>query len=325
MGMCREYNSFYADAECAEDQLGLPGRVFLHQFPESTPDVEHYTLKEYPQRDLALRCKIGSSWAEPVFDHSSHACVGVLEIVSLHYSLDPVLHYKSILGPMNDIFQDLQMLKGWNRSPLQQLNDIHLLRNPRLNWTRNPNSRTPRRGIKTIKNWKITLIRPGHDGQEGKKELKRVVSVSTLKHVCRGYGIDRWPPRKIEELHSFRPSPIENEGQTRQRLNSDLPSNQASHSVSHTKPTFQDVDIVTIKAKYENNMIKFWVYLPFGLVALQQEVAKRLDLKAETYYVRYKDEENDSILVACDEDLQDCVDTSKSLGNTSVVVLLEPK
>ncbi|KAF7114758.1 hypothetical protein RHSIM_RhsimUnG0078000 [Rhododendron simsii] len=106
MGICREYNnSFYADAEeCAEEQLGLPGRVFLHQFPESTPDVMCYSLKEYPQRDLALRCKIGSSWAGPVFDHSSNACVGVLEIVSPCFMF-PVLRHKSFPGQMYDIFQ----------------------------------------------------------------------------------------------------------------------------------------------------------------------------------------------------------------------------
>ncbi|KAF7114762.1 hypothetical protein RHSIM_RhsimUnG0077800 [Rhododendron simsii] len=110
MGMCREYNSFYADAECAQEQLGLPGRVFLHQFPESNPFVELYTLKEYPQRDLALCCEIGSSLAVPVFDHSSHTCVGVLEIVSLNFFMPPVWHKKSFLGQMYDIFQEFGLV-----------------------------------------------------------------------------------------------------------------------------------------------------------------------------------------------------------------------
>ncbi|KAI8569860.1 hypothetical protein RHMOL_Rhmol02G0309900 [Rhododendron molle] len=107
MGMCREYNSFYADAQSGEDQLGLPGRVFLHQFPESSPCVKLYTLKEYPQRDLAFGCKINSSWAEPVFDHSSHACVGVLEIVSPRTFVS-VWHDNYFVGQMYDIFQVCQ-------------------------------------------------------------------------------------------------------------------------------------------------------------------------------------------------------------------------
>ncbi|KAI8569858.1 hypothetical protein RHMOL_Rhmol02G0309700 [Rhododendron molle] len=60
---------------------------------------------------------------------------------------------------------------------------------------------------------------------------------------------------------------------------------QASDSVGHTKPAFQDADIVTIRANYENNTIKFRLSLRSRLVVLQQEVAKRLDLEAGTYCV----------------------------------------
>ncbi|XP_058203690.1 protein NLP7-like isoform X2 [Rhododendron vialii] len=606
MGMCREYNSFYADAECAQEQLGLPGRVFLHQFPESTPNVELYTLKEYPQRDLALLCGIQSSWAVPVFDHFSHTCVGVLEIVSPFFMVRN-WHGKSLLGEMYDIFQEFGLLcfdgykhykiqigdenkarttafqelktvletvcrihklplamtwvpcsacnyllrgqlrskgvevigrsnyhkaslievskcshlrtgvvagmvlsssnilycsditqlnlveyplvpyardckfRGWFTICLQSsdtANDIHVLEfflpSTKKSWTSlslilgtmEENFRTFKlasgqelgdllsvevmdfqKGLKlhsrekiqakgggvrlqlrqldqastgaipggmnvvfsedqniprleAMQNGEVTLqldsshqppLDPPNNGQhvviaernistvtsleERKRKTQRVdkgtgvrievsledilkcekmsradaaetlqVSVSTLKRVCRGYGMDRWAPHNIEKLRSFWPSPVENEGQTRQRLNSglpsnqgldcvahtkpafhDLPSNQASDSVAHTKPAFQDADIVTIKAKYENNTIKFQLSLPSKLVALQQEVAKRLNLEAGTYYIRYEDEENELILIACDQDLQDCIHTFKSLGKTSVVVQLEPK
>ncbi|KAG5563525.1 hypothetical protein RHGRI_006083 [Rhododendron griersonianum] len=127
MGMCRKYNnSFYADAECAQELLGLPGRVFLNQLPESTPRVELYTLKEYPQRDLALRCKIVSSVAVPVFEHSSHTCVGVLEIAPNGF-MGPVWHGKSILGQMYDIFQEvgLQCFDGYKHYE-QQIGDENI-------------------------------------------------------------------------------------------------------------------------------------------------------------------------------------------------------
>ncbi|KAI8569827.1 hypothetical protein RHMOL_Rhmol02G0306700 [Rhododendron molle] len=602
MGMCREYNnSFYVDAESGEDQLGLPGRVFLNQLPESTQAVEHYTPEEYPQRDLALRCKIGLSLALPVFEHSSHTCVGVLEIVS-PYHRDIHLHNKEFLGRTYDIFQEvgLQCFDGYKHSELQigdenkagafqelktvletvckihelplamtwvpcsacnyllrgkpegvefferwitcqarfievskcshlttgvvagmvlsssnilycsditQLslveyplvpyarlcefrgwfticlqsnytaNDIYVLEfflpsSSNNSWTslslilgtmvenfktfklasgqelgdllsvevmdfqkgRKLHSRKkiqakgggvrlqlrqldqvstgaihsgmnvisedqniPR--LEAVQNGEVTMqldsshqppLDPPNNGQhviiaernistvssleERKRKIQRVdkgtgvrievsledilkcakmsranaaeklqVSVSTLKRVCRRYGMDRWAPHNIEKFRSFWPSLVENEGQTRQRLNCDLPPNQGLDCVAHTKPAFhdlpsnqaldtvartkaafQDADIVTIKAKYENNMIKFRLCLPSRLVALQQEVANRLNLEAGTYYIRYEDEENDLILIACDQDLQDCIDTFKSLG-TSVVVLLEPK
>ncbi|XP_058203610.1 protein NLP7-like [Rhododendron vialii] len=125
MGMCREYNNkFYADAESGEDQLGLPGRVFLNQLPEYTPHVGHYTLKEYPQLDLALRCGIYASWALPVFEHFCHTCVGVLEIVC-QYSA--TFYDENFLSRMYDIFQEfgLRCFDGYKHCKMQELKMVY--------------------------------------------------------------------------------------------------------------------------------------------------------------------------------------------------------
>ncbi|KAI8569807.1 hypothetical protein RHMOL_Rhmol02G0305300 [Rhododendron molle] len=594
MGMCREYNNkFYADAESGEDQLGLPGRVFLNKLPEYTPHVEHYTLKEYPQLDLALRCKIGVCWAVPVFEHSSHTCVGVLEIVS---PFDICRHDKEFLGRMDDIFQkfglrffdgyepykmqcwdkneartvafhELKMvsksvcyihnlplalawvschscndllqslfqfcvlystdendddlddfmnvskdcllkkgqvtgrilpfpnllycsdvkqfsiaefplvpyarnceLGGWFTMCLQSSytrdelyvlefflpksdeNDENILSKLRLilgtmeeyfktfklasgqglgealsvevidfqNGQKSPSIQMipasrcipslellqdggvmlqqdqqdqPSMDVTnsgmyvvseaqnynlpildSLQNGKVTKqvdssdqqsMDPSNKGEnavtaeqnillvssskKGKrkvqdeehkkvgvrievsleeilecskmrredaaKELK--VSISKLKRVCRDFGINRWPPRNIKKAQPFRPLPVENLGQTPQ-LNCDLPSNQASTSVARIKPSFQDADKVTIRATCEKNTIKFRLSLSSRLVEMQQEVAKRLNLEGGTYYIKYKDEEDVLILIACDEDLQDCLHTSRSLDISSI-------
>ncbi|KAL7217877.1 hypothetical protein ACSBR2_011161 [Camellia fascicularis] len=60
----------------------LLGGVFKYQFHESTPNVEFYSITEYPQRDDALRCGVRESFAFPVFESSTQRCVGVIEVVA---------------------------------------------------------------------------------------------------------------------------------------------------------------------------------------------------------------------------------------------------
>lgn len=91
------------------------------------------------------------------------------------------------------------------------------------------------------------------------------------------------------------------------------------------KSAFQDVEMVTIRANFENNTIKFRLSLSSRLVELQEEITRRLNLKPREYYIKYKDEEDELILITCDDDLQDCIRSSRLMGNTSIGVLLELK
>lgn len=82
-------------------------------------------------------------------------------------------------------------------------------------------------------------------------------------------------------------------------------------------PGFHNPNMVSIKAKYGGYIIKFMLSsLSSRLVQLHEEVAKRLNLEAGTYHVVYEDEEDDNILIACDEDLQLFMRTSRYLGST---------
>ncbi|KAI7988593.1 Protein NLP6 [Camellia lanceoleosa] len=157
------------------------------------------------------------------------------------------------------------------------------------------------------------------------------VSRSTLKRVCRRYGFSRWPPRNKNKNDSSQPSesfPGVDHQQILQ-LSFDQPFSQASAAVVHANPrntVIRDANIVTVKAKYINDItIKFRLSLSSGLVELQQQIAKRLNLEAGSYYVKYKDEDDDLIVIACDQDLQYYISSSKSLGSTTIMVLIVPK
>ena len=60
---------------------GLPGRVFLQQVPEWTPNVQYYSRKEYLRVEDAQRCDVRGTLAVPVFEASSRDCVAVIELV----------------------------------------------------------------------------------------------------------------------------------------------------------------------------------------------------------------------------------------------------
>ncbi|KAI8566491.1 hypothetical protein RHMOL_Rhmol02G0045400 [Rhododendron molle] len=157
------------------------------------------------------------------------------------------------------------------------------------------------------------------------KDAARNLDVNqfTPKHACPTYGIHIWPPRK---KHNFigqscpneSPEFVDQEQSTQVNSDALLPSNQVSASADTTS--------VTVKARYGNDIIiKFRLSWPWEIVKLEQQVEKRLKLEAGTYNIKYKDGDNELILIACDEDLQDCISSSRLQGATSIEVLLEPK
>ncbi|KAL7189143.1 hypothetical protein ACSBR1_038916 [Camellia fascicularis] len=559
---------FYMDRESSDEQLGVPGRVFNHGLPECTPNVEYYSIKEYPLRDHALRCLVKRSWAIPLFDLSTHICVGVLEIVSTapseEFLLDcdidflDLLDYLEEVGlesslsdadhrtdlnvrqriALNEISQVLEEVRkvhdlyfaqvwapcrvDWTCSALVKGDIFHVIRkldeddcsqftmnnvehhlrkgqgvvgrafySPNVllcndvtqfsiidypwahyaqidelngcfaiclqsSLTGNDiyvlecfmppsnkdygNQQTELRKIlemmkkdfctiklasgeelgghlyieeipfqngekldsvqmsQTTKSLpRLELVQSGGEmtqldlssqqsmdalnnesnvvsaersnidvtcsQEKGKaKRPKRVhnktgvkieiplddilqnskksikvaadnlqVSQSTLKRVCRRYGFSRWPPRNKNMVGSSQPSES-SPGVNHQQilpLSSDQPFSQALAAVVHANPrntVIRDANIVTVKAKYINDIIiKFSLSLSSGLVELQQQITNRLHLEDGTYYVKYKDEDDDLIVIACDQDLQDYISSSKSLGSTTIMVFIVPK
>ncbi|KAG5560344.1 hypothetical protein RHGRI_003593 [Rhododendron griersonianum] len=60
-------------------------------------------------------------------------------------------------------------------------------------------------------------------------------------------------------------------------------------------------------------------------VELEQEVKKRLQFEAGTYNISYKDEDDDLVSIACDEDLEECISSSSPLGSRCHELFLKPK
>ncbi|XP_028119474.1 protein NLP7-like [Camellia sinensis] len=438
---------FYMDSESSDEQLGVPGRVFKHGLPECTPNVEYYSIKEYPLRDHALLCQVEHSWAVPMFELSTHLCVGVLQIVSTTPSerfqlynnydwlfvlkdvglLSSISHanrgtdfnvrhtgndiyvlecfmppgikdygnqqtaLRKILETMKKNFQTFKLASGDELGEHLCIEEISFqngenLDSAQMSQTSQTTKSLPRveplqsggemtqldlssqQSVDALHNeWNVVSAEQSNidvtcSQEKGKTEKpKRVhnrtgakieiplddilqnakrsiqvaadnlkVSRSTLKRVCRSYGFSRWPPHNKNMVGSSQPSESSPgvDHQQIPQLSSDQPFSQPSTAVVHSNPhntVIQDANIVTVKASYINDIIiKFPLPLSSGLVELQQQIAKRLNLEAGSYHVKYKDEEDDMILIACDEDLQNCIGTYR-LPRTSIMVSVEPK
>ncbi|KAL2324542.1 hypothetical protein Fmac_023600 [Flemingia macrophylla] len=84
----------------------------------------------------------------------------------------------------------------------------------------------------------------------------------------------------------------------------------------------KEMKTVTIKATYREDIIRFRVPLTCSIVELKEEVAKRLKLEVGTFDIKYLDDDHEWVLIACDADLQECMDVSRSSGSNIIRVLV---
>lgn len=84
----------------------------------------------------------------------------------------------------------------------------------------------------------------------------------------------------------------------------------------------KEVKTVTIKASYKEDIIRFRLSLSCGILKLKEEVAKRLKLEMGTIDIKYLDDDHEWVLIACDADLQECADVSRSAGSNIIRLLV---
>lgn len=92
------------------------------------------------------------------------------------------------------------------------------------------------------------------------------------------------------------------------------------------KPHFSaKAEVKTIKATYREDIIRFRLSLSCGILKLQEEVAKGLKLEMGTFDVKYLDDDHEWVLIACDADLQECADISRSSGSNIIRLLVNDR
>ncbi|KAM7465192.1 hypothetical protein LguiB_012754 [Lonicera macranthoides] len=154
------------------------------------------------------------------------------------------------------------------------------------------------------------------------------VSRSTMKRACRRHNIKKWPAPKRKKVNVLRVC-SGNEGIEGTYKGdpscSDPPPRPTtagnSHKTSNSRQE-QDIGNVTIKATHGGHTIRFGLPFLSRKTDLEKQVTKRLSLNEGSFNIKYQDEENDWILIACDEDLEHCIGIWK--GKSIIKMLVEP-
>ncbi|WOG83079.1 hypothetical protein DCAR_0102253 [Daucus carota subsp. sativus] len=151
------------------------------------------------------------------------------------------------------------------------------------------------------------------------------ISRSTFKRVCRDHGIKRWKSGK-RRMGKNISSKLEGE------LN-DEESSKRNFSHSGMAPVedrtvvahkIQDTNKMTVKATYNGVTIKFELSNLSGITELQDKVIERLQVERKCFSIKYQDDEGDWILIACDKDVQECIEISRSLKKTTIRMVIDP-
>ncbi|MFS7888384.1 putative PB1 domain-containing protein [Helianthus anomalus] len=121
-------------------------------------------------------------------------------------------------------------------------------------------------------------------------------TTSTLERFVREHGRFNWPVPKHSKISDFVTNPkLSQVLWSEKHLQQSLP-----RSVGHAS----DTGLLTVKASFKGDIIKFRFSVSSGLVELEKEVAKRVNLKGQKLKLKYEDEDKDLLLITCDTDLE---------------------
>ena len=99
-----------------------------------------------------------------------------------------------------------------------------------------------------------------------------------------------------------------------------IPQGQGTHLLSSSS---QDDDFLRIKVSYGEENIRFRMKNSRRLSDLLWEIGKRFSIEDMSRYdLKYLDEDNEWVLLTCDEDVEECVDVCRTTPSHTIKLLL---
>ncbi|KAL6850246.1 hypothetical protein ACP4OV_020873 [Aristida adscensionis] len=79
---------------------------------------------------------------------------------------------------------------------------------------------------------------------------------------------------------------------------------------------------VTIKASFKEDIVRFRFPCSGSVTVLKDEVAKRLRMDVGTFDIKYLDDDHEWVKLACDADLEECMEISRNSGSHVIRLLV---
>ncbi|KAK2991419.1 hypothetical protein RJ640_019065 [Escallonia rubra] len=143
-------------------------------------------------------------------------------------------------------------------------------------------------------------------------------SRSKMKRSCRTVGISEWPSCKRKNVKPTR-SNLKNFNESVQSIEERIPeSSRKDPSCDNRRMQEAAPALVTIKAFYANDIIRFRISSSSTMAELSENLTERLPLTGRSFRIKYQDDEGDLVLLACEKDLQYCL---TSLGSSAPIIM----
>ncbi|CAL4910984.1 unnamed protein product [Urochloa decumbens] len=84
----------------------------------------------------------------------------------------------------------------------------------------------------------------------------------------------------------------------------------------------QNSGIVTVKARYKEDLLRFRFPCSASVIDLKDEVAKRIQIDVGVFDIKYLDDDHEWVKLTCDADLEECMEISRLSGSNVLRLLV---
>lgn len=107
-----------------------------------------------------------------------------------------------------------------------------------------------------------------------------------------------------------------------QGCDSSSPTVSGVEGLQRERHNKDESSVITVKAKYKEDMVRFKLPISSRFSELCEEVAKRFKLVLGTFQLKYRDDDDEWVLLACNADFQECVDVMNFSGEHAIRLLV---